>query len=615
MNQKKRRIITIIICIILAIVLVVPMVVSLVPAAGPDETDQSSGYDTSDYDTSDYDTSDYDTSDNESSGESYNTSDYESNDTADYESYDSEESYENDASEETYGSDETGNTGTEQEASEDADGSSQEESEPGASESSGENADASSEEEQIDVSTLYHPVQRDSEIPVTGEAARAAEGVYIENVNVSGMTRDEVQQAFESKLLSLASDKITLHMDEKTDVVPAGKMGMFCTNPEVVDLAMIIGRKGNILRKYRADKYLSQNGSVVLTLDLTFDEKEIRKTLTGEQDRINIDPIPVKMILNDDQTMTAVDKVDGLKMQIEESAGKIKAFLDQDWHGGPGAVELISKVVPATGDISQLADVKDLLGSGSTEYDDSEVERFHNIELATNIIDGTVLYPGEEFDFNKIVGETTEEKGFVSAGSYENGEIVESFGGGICQVSTTLYQAVLRAELDVTERHPHSMTVKYVEPAFDAAIAEDVKNFRFINNTDAPIYVHGTAGGGVVRFEIYGKETRSPNRTLTFESRTISETEYTTQFVYDEEMEAGDIKSTGGRYGLVTEAWKLIYENGEYVDQVQVNESEYIMAPLTYHIGIKGASEEYIARMDDAIATQNPDAVKSALGG
>ena len=586
MNQKKRRIITIVICIILAIVLIVPMIVSVVPAEETEDSGFGIGQEQS-----------YtgENSDQEYGGNSGESSDQEYGNTGE-------------SSDQEYG-----NTG---ESSDQEYSDSSENTEQGENTADGA-ADGAKQEEayQPDVKSMYDASALSADTLPSQTDVKAADGIYIEDVNVSGMTRDEVLQAFENKLFSMASDPIVLHMGEKTDSIPAGKMGLTCTNPEIVNLAMLIGQKGNVLRRYRASRYLNENGSIVLTMDLKFDEKEIRKALTGEQDHINIEPIPVKMVLNDDQTMTAVDKVDGLKMQIEESASRIREYLDNDWHGGPGAIELVSKVVPATGDVSQLADVKDLIGDGSTEYDESEEDRFHNIQLAAEIIDGTVLYPGEEFDFNKIVGETTEENGFVSAGSYENGEIVESFGGGICQASTTLYRAVLEAELDVTERHPHSMTVKYVEPAFDAAIAEDVKNFRFVNNKNAPIYIHGTAGGGVVRFEIYGKETRDPSRTLSFESRTISETEYTTQFVYDDEMEAGDIKSTGGRYGLVTELWKLIYENGELTDQVQVNESEYIMAPLTYHIGTQGASEDYIARMDDAIATQSPDAVKSALGG
>lgn len=109
----------------------------------------------------------------------------------------------------------------------------------------------------------------------------------------------------------------------------------------------------------------------------------------------------------------------------------------------------------------------------------------------------------------------TEENGYAPAASYANGTVVESFGGGICQVSTTLYQAVLQAELEVTERHNHSMIVKYVEPSMDAAIAEGAKDFRFVNNTEAPIYIEGYTYGGKIYFNLYGEEYRSADRKVT----------------------------------------------------------------------------------------------------
>ena len=259
-----------------------------------------------------------------------------------------------------------------------------------------------------------------------------SEGVYLEDINVTGMAQSEVQKAYEQKLADLSDDVIVLNMGDTSTEITAGELGLSCTNPEVVDLAMLIGQKGNVLRRYQADLYLQENGSIVLPLRLAFDEKAIRIALTGKQDEINTEPVPVTMVLNDDQTMTAVDKVDGLKVQIEESAEKIHTYLEQDWHGGLGGIELVSKVVPATGNIDALSGVKDLIGSGSTSYSGSDEARIHNIRMAAEKISGTILYPGEEFDFNQVVGETSEENGYEMAGAYENGEIVESFGGGTC---------------------------------------------------------------------------------------------------------------------------------------------------------------------------------------
>lgn len=99
------------------------------------------------------------------------------------------------------------------------------------------------------------------------------------------------------------------------------------------------------------------------------------------------------------------------------------------------------------------------------------------------------------------------DNGYYPAPSYESGQVVDTYGGGICQVSTTLYNAVLKAELQVNERHNHTMLVSYVDPSKDAAIAEGLMDFVFTNNTDAPIYIYGVGYQGTLNFTIYGHET------------------------------------------------------------------------------------------------------------
>lgn len=98
------------------------------------------------------------------------------------------------------------------------------------------------------------------------------------------------------------------------------------------------------------------------------------------------------------------------------------------------------------------------------------------------------------------------ENGYALAGSYENGQTVQTYGGGICQVSTTLYNAVIRAELKIVERFPHSMTVHYVPRSADAAIAGTHKDMKFKNTFDTPIYIEGKANGSTITFTVYGKK-------------------------------------------------------------------------------------------------------------
>ena len=147
-----------------------------------------------------------------------------------------------------------------------------------------------------------------------------------------------------------------------------------------------------------------------------------------------------------------------------------------------------------------------------------------NVQRGAELINGSLLYPGEQFSVYEAVAPMDAENGYELAGSYENGTTVQTYGGGICQVSTTLYNAVILSELQIDERYNHSMIVTYVKPSMDAAIAGTVKDLKFSNNTDAPIYIEGYTSGGQLYFTIYGEETRPSNRVVSYESETISQT-------------------------------------------------------------------------------------------
>lgn len=141
----------------------------------------------------------------------------------------------------------------------------------------------------------------------------------------------------------------------------------------------------------------------------------------------------------------------------------------------------------------------------STEYASSSAERKHNIALACKAINGTLIDVGKEFSFNRVVGARTEKRGYQSAKIIVNGEFVDGVGGGVCQVSTTLYNAALLAGLRISEFHPHSLQVGYVAPSFDAMVSGGGFDLRFINDTDNPIYIITAADGKKVKVSVYGQ--------------------------------------------------------------------------------------------------------------
>lgn len=144
------------------------------------------------------------------------------------------------------------------------------------------------------------------------------------------------------------------------------------------------------------------------------------------------------------------------------------------------------------------------ISSFPTKYDASNTNRSGNLKIAADKINGTVLMPDEEFSFNEVVGKRTIEDGYRNAKIYENGQVVDGLAGGICQISSTLYNAVLLANLQITERRNHSFTTSYVSPGRDATVVYGVQDFKFKNSRKYPIKIGATVANGIVEFKING---------------------------------------------------------------------------------------------------------------
>ncbi len=172
---------------------------------------------------------------------------------------------------------------------------------------------------------------------------------------------------------------------------------------------------------------------------------------------------------------------------------------------------------------------RDCLGAQTTSYLGSSANRINNINLAVETINGTILLPGETFSYNGTVGERTWEKGYREAGAYMNGKVVEQIGGGICQVSSTLYCATLYARLEIVERESHWFSVNYLPPGQDATVNWDSQDYQFKNNRDYPVKIVASCDNNKkeVTIEIWGTDVDGITITMTNEQYSLFDTEYT----------------------------------------------------------------------------------------
>ena len=305
----------------------------------------------------------------------------------------------------------------------------------------------------------------------------------------------------------------------------------------------------------------------------------------------------------------------GETIMVGKSAVAIADFLSTDWNGKSATIDLYTEKDVPRGTKEELSTIKDVLASYNTNFGTAVDGRTKNINVAANFLNGKVVYPGEVVSVAKTIGPTTAENGYFPAGSYENGTTVETYGGGVCQVSSTLYNAVIRAELEVVERSAHSMIVGYVEPSMDAAIADGAKDFQFKNNQKTPIYIEAYTSGGNLYFNIYGKETRDPNRKVEFVSEVTSQTDPEKEFVAVGDQPIGYVETTTKPHiGYTARLWKIIYENGVEVERKVFNNSKYSPSKEVISVGIATASPEAQAAVLGAIESQNPDAIMAAVG-
>lgn len=212
---------------------------------------------------------------------------------------------------------------------------------------------------------------------------------------------------------------------------------------------------------------------------------------------------------------------------------------------------------------SDLLNIKDILGEFSTEFNASDYDRVSNLSLATKNTSNVLLLPEDVFSFNKIVGPRLENYGFKMAKIIVNNEYVSGIGGGICQVSSTLYNAVLYSNLEIVERKNHSLPSTYVDMGRDATISGDYIDLKFKNNTGYPIYIYGEMKGNKVKFTIYGNEN-FPDRSIELKTEIVSKTEPKTEIIEDPTLPEGTVieeKKSSPSYTV--KSYKIIKQKGE----------------------------------------------------
>ena len=480
-------------------------------------------------------------------------------------------------------------------------------------------------------------------------------GVSIKGIDVSGLTKEEAYNKVETIITEKLVKPFNLTHNDISITISAEQLGANFDIASSIDAAYAIGKDNNIFVNnfkilscliYRTDilPSFSYNEDLINTLSLeistNFSDKLVEPSyyvensnliITKGKNGINIDTevLKLKIIthINDFNTnnenidipvvnciakdinidsihseiykepkdayytkdpFTIYPHIDGIDFGI--TIDEAKLLLKEDMESYAIPLKITSPNI-TTNQIGTEA-FPDLLATFSTSYSTKNINRTTNIKLASSKIDGIVILPGETFSYNITVGKRTAAAGFKSAAVYAGGEVTTGIGGGICQVSSTLYNAVLLSNLEIVERHNHGFNPGYVKAGTDATVSWGGPDFKFKNNRNYPIKILCTNSGGTITTKIFGLKEENDYQ-VEIEAYITSYIPYKTITKEVSSLEAGQTKviETGSN-GCNSVAYRILKHNGKVISKTLLSKDTYSPHNRIVHVGTKKVTVE-----------------------
>lgn len=412
------------------------------------------------------------------------------------------------------------------------------------------------------------------------DANTVVEGISIGSVSLSGMSREDVEAVIADMVDTMEHNKLTISTDGHERNVKLATLGLQCENTDIVDEIMETGKTGNFIERFKTITDLKTTPKTY-ELEYTLNSKKIKSYVKDKLKQYEQDPVEPTIKRKNGKFKVKAGE-NGVKLDSKATAALIEEQIKSDWSQGNVKIESVCKVTEPEHKTEDLKAIKDVLGQKTTTYDGSNYGRTQSLSLSTSRLNGTVIWPGETISVSTLMGERSKAGGYGTAKGYIGTNVEDTVGAGICQTASTLYNAALFAELDIVERHHHTLIVHYVPYAMDSTIyaGDNYKNpqkdLKLKNPYDYPIYIESSSGGGYCTFKIWGKETRDENREVKYVSTTISEHYPADQVTYDSSKYVGYSAVTQGAFPAVTAyLTKYVYEDGKEVEKTKLYTDTY----------------------------------------
>lgn len=486
-------------------------------------------------------------------------------------------------------------------------------------------------------------------------------GVSISGIQVSGLSKDEAKSKIETLYQEKKEKEINIKYEDYETTLNPTLLEVNYNVDKAVDEAYSTGRKENIflnnydilftlIGKKNIDvemtineevtkqniedigvnlpgvviesSYSVEDDELIITKGkegIVIDTDKLLESIKNELKDINIKEQIIEIpVLNKEPEKIDIDKihdeiykeakdayytknpfavypeVEGVDFNVEEA----KALLEEEKE--EYIIKL--KITKPKVTISQIGSeaFPDQLATFTTRFDVSDVDRSTNLKIACQKINGKVILAGETFSYNKALGARTAAAGYKNGKIYEAGQVVDGIGGGICQISSTLYNSVLLADLEIVERRNHQFVTSYVGPGRDATVVYGVTDFKFKNTRQYPVRISATAQNGIATISIYGIKEEN-EYTFKFSTKTIATIPFSVKYVEDESLNLGTEKvKQKGTNGLKTETYITKMLNGKVISTKLLSRDTYDAMERIVIKGTKNGSNNVTTSTSDS---------------
>lgn len=413
-------------------------------------------------------------------------------------------------------------------------------------------------------------------------------GVRVGGIEVGGLTFSAAENKIAAAFRDWTEhDPITLVYKDKRWTIAAGDIDLSIDAATLAKEAYAVGRTGNIFQQMQ-DRYLAINRGQVIPLAVGFSPDKLYARVAAIARDIDREPQNAALKVAN-FNVTLIPNAIGYKVDIARTAAEISGHLNNKI---PFTLTLAVAELPPAITARDLDGIDGVISSYTTQFNPDDQNRSQNIAIAAKNLNGVVVRRGEVFSFNTHVGPRLAENGYKIAPVFINGKLVPDWGGGVCQVSSTLYNAALLADMKIEERTSHFRPPAYVPLGQDATVADNYLDFRFRNTSAHNIYILSDVNGDQVNIHILGRLSANPPE-IQIAAAERKVWEPNTIIKQDPQLELGkEVVETEGQKGFQVTTYRLKYAAGRETGRELLATDEYQPEDRVVRVGTKTPAQK-----------------------